>query len=452
MFGRRQLPIVANVIVQNGERPVWRWLELTGHNRDAVDSTAMTEDSSRSLLERNRFEPERAMQAQLYERFGLAAAAKTIPEQVRHEEARSLDFRRAAFTRLTARIAPGLTALLTETMERLELQENVELYVDPSPEVNAFAHCGYGEDDTWVVTLTSGAVRLLSDDHLRFLLGHELGHHAFGHGEFAEDLAMIYRDTEPPALLVSRVRVLDRLQELSADRAAALAAGGDISTSAEALLRIATGLGPEDLRLDLGVFLDEIDRLQAFDIPDYLGYRTHPLLPVRIRALQLHLASGDHEQEILTLARLMDREARDERSVRARDLLLAGGLLAAHSDGDEELSDEERSRLVALVLPFTDDPEGHLTRLGTHAAASALYVECAAWIRENVGPERYEWFGKLAEVVLFDNRATDGECAFLMQAAEFLDIPSNYVQKSLDAHAESTARQPATPIAFGLRE
>ena len=411
----------------------------------------MTEASSPSLLARHRFEPERVMQAQLYERFGLAAAARAVPEQVRREEARILDFRRASYTRLTPRIAPGLMKVLAETMERLELQENVELYVDPSPAVNARAYSGYGGDDTWVVTVTSGAVRLLSDEHLRFLLAHELAHHAFGHGAFAEDLAMIYRASDPPGLLARRVRVLERLQELSADRGAALAVDGDITTAAEALLRVATALGPEDLRLDLDAFLEEIERLQLFDVPDYLGAGTHPLLPLRIRALQLHLKSSDQEEEILALARLMDFEARDEAQTRARDLLLSGGLLAAHADGDRELPDQDRARLVELVMPFTDDPERHLSRLQTRAEAVALYEECAAWIRDNAGPERYEWFDQLAEVVLHDGQVTDGERAFLLHAAERLDIPAKYVEDRLAAHAERAARQPGMPIAFGLR-
>ncbi len=412
----------------------------------------MTQAPSHTLLNSVRFEPERAMQTRLRERFGVAEALKAVPEDVRHQFARRPDQLRARHTRLTPRIAPGLTAILSETMERLELEGKVELYIDASPEVNAYAYCSYGDDATWLVGLTSGAVHLLSDDHLRFTLGHELGHHAFGHGEFREELLMIYRDIGKPDLLESRIRVLERLQELSADRAGCLAVGGDMSISAEALLRIDTGLGPEDLRLDLEALLEEFDRLQSFDNPDQIGFETHPLLPLRIRGLQLHLEAADREEEILALSRLMDFEGRDESFIRERDLLLAGGLLAAHSDGDEELSDDERSRLVDLILPFTDDPEGHLNRLEDHEQAGELYIECATWVRENLGPQRYMMFDKLVEVVLFDNKVTEGEREFLLAAAEHLGIPVRYVEERLAQHALDVARQAAPPRPIGLRQ
>jgi hypothetical protein len=398
-----------------------------------------------------RFEPERVMQDHLLERFGVTAAAGAVPEEVRRAATRERDEQRATYTRLTTRLAPGLIAILDETMERLELKERVELYVDPAPVVNASAYCGYGEDGAWIVTVTSGAIRLLDDKQLQFLLGHELGHHAFGHGQFREDLNLVYQDTPQSDLLSSRLRVFERLQELSADRAGALALGGDVAGAAEALLRVHTGLGPEDLRLDLGVFLEEIERLEAFDIPDQIGLSSHPLLPLRVRALQLHLGPGDREHEILALARMMDYEARDEKMVRSRDLLLAGGLLAAHSDGTEVLTDGERTRLVELILPFTDDPEGHLIRLGSREQAQELYMECAVWIRDNLGPERYSLFNQLVDVVLFDSMVTDEERKFLLLSAEQLEIPVRYVEKRLADHALDAARKSAPPKAFGLR-
>jgi hypothetical protein len=411
----------------------------------------MTKSPLHTLLDSVRFEPERAMQAHLLECFGVTAAAAAVPEDVRRVATRERDEQRASSTRLTTKLAPGLMALLDETMERLELKEKVELYVDPAPEINASAYCGYGEDDAWIVTVTSGAVRLLDDKQLQFLLGHELGHHAFGHGEFSEDLNLAYQNAPQSDLLTSRLRVLERLQELSADRAGAMAQGGEVAAAADALLRVHTGLGPEDLRLDLGVFLEEIERLEAFDIPDKIGLLSHPLLPLRVRALQLHLGPGDREQEVLALARMMDYEARDEKTVRSRDLLLAGGLLAAHSDGTEVLTDGERTRLVELILPFTDDPEGHLVRLGSREQAEELYMECAAWIRDNLGPERYDLFNQLVDVVLFDSKVTEEEREFLLLAAEHLEIPVRYVEKRLEDHALETARQTAAPKAFGLR-
>jgi uncharacterized tellurite resistance protein B-like protein len=218
------------------------------------------------------------------------------------------------------------------------------------------------------------------------------------------------------------------------------------------LLHVHTGLGPKDIHLDLDAFTDEIARLEAFDIPDRLGRESHPLLPLRIRALQIFAANPDDEEGVMELARMMDFEARDEAVVHNRNLLLAGGLLAAHADSDDELADDEREHLVELILPFSDDPEVLLQSVGTIDQAADLFTASATWIRENVGPERYEFMGKLISVVLCDDKVHEGEVQFLKQAAAELEIPFSWVEKKLAGFSERASREKGVPRAFGLRK
>ena len=171
-----------------------------------------------------------------------------------------------------------------------------------------------------------------------------------------------------------------------------------------------------------------------------------------VRALQIFAANPDDEEGVMELARMMDFEARDEAVVHNRNLLLAGGLLAAHADSDDELADDEREHLVELILPFSDDPEELLQSVGTIDQAGDLFTASATWIRKNVGPERYELMDKLISVVFCDDKAHEGEVQFLKQAATELEIPFSWVEKKLAGHSERAAREMGAPRTFGLRK
>src|SRR5256886_796318 len=72
---------------------------------------------------------------------------------------------------------PRLNALYTDVLTSLDWADRPELFVSQTPFVNAGA---FGMDKPFIV-INSGALRLLDDDEMRALLGHELGHVISGH-------------------------------------------------------------------------------------------------------------------------------------------------------------------------------------------------------------------------------------------------------------------------------
>ena len=404
-----------------------------------------------TLLDSVRFGPEREMQRRVLERFGIASAAAKIPEEAQVELDRGLRTERAKHCHVTRRTAPGIFRAVDEAQDRLSLPQEVELLIDANESINAFALPSPMGTSVPVIVLTSGAIKSLSEVQLRCVIGHELGHFAYGHTEFSRLLGLVYRSEPTPDLLDARLRVLSRLQEFSADRAGALAVDRDLLVAAETELRVATGLGPEHVQLDLGSYVEEVRRIEAFEIPNLLFEESHPLLPIRLRALQLFCEGRGEDEEVLRLARLMDFEATRPEGIHHRNLLLAGGLIAAHIDGEVELDDDERQHLVELILPFTDDPEAELARIETLDQAMALFEEATAWVAENSGPERYELFAKLMNITLRDGNVNPGENKFLADAGGRLGIPSAWINAQLLAHDERSARTTCPPRSFGLR-
>ena len=82
---------------------------------------------------------------------------------------------------------PRLNELYTDVLTTMDWEPRPELFVSQTPFVNAGA---YGMERPFIV-INSGALKLLDDDEMRTLLGHELGHVMSGHALYHTILILI---------------------------------------------------------------------------------------------------------------------------------------------------------------------------------------------------------------------------------------------------------------------
>ncbi|MDF1562338.1 MAG: M48 family metallopeptidase [Deltaproteobacteria bacterium] len=392
------------------------------------------------LLSHIRFEPEAQLLDTLFDRFGLDEILDHFIEAggagPHYELVLSTQLR------LTPLLAPRLVPLMAEVRERLEFAEPIDLFVQPDAEINAFALHTVHEGDPHAISLTSGLVKAMSDDELRFVLGHELGHLAYRH--YRARLLDVAVGEEPtgesrlPALLRRRLGSWDRLAELSADRAGFAAAEGRLEPIVSAFFKMASGLGPEHLRFDIEAFLGQLEALQKMKRKEMLASFSHPVTPVRVRALQLFgEADGIHLEDLHAVdtsvgevARLMEFEASEPLDVNARDLLLSGGLLAAHADGNPVTQDQSEL-LIHLLLPLCANPEAEVQAIHSAEEARARFEVAAGWFRENAGEERFGIYRQLCHIVGVDGHLPEGEKDFMREVAEALEIPKKAADEIL---------------------
>ena len=383
-------------------------------------------------LARIRFQPERELLDSLFERFGLE-------EILSHFEssggARSLhDLVLGTHIRLTEVLAPRLFHLFADVREAAGFDEPVQLFVLGDPDMNAFAMNSWDPELPHAVSLTSGAVERMTDAELRFVLGHEIGHLAYRHYR-VNLIPRALEDDEGeslvPPLLHRRLQTLGRLAELSADRAGFLAAGRDLQTAVSVFFKLTAGLGPEHLQFDIDAFLAQLADLRTMKRSQVLAAFSHPVTPVRVRALQRFADLSDDaspeeraalDAEVSEVAQLMELEVTRPEAVHARDLLVAGGLLAVHADGRPPTKDQH-GFLVEALLPLTADPEALMRDIeGTEQAQDTL-IEAASWLREHAGEERYVLFNRLAQITCCDGELHPKERAYLHRVADLLGIP-----------------------------
>jgi len=203
---------------------------------------------------------------------------------------------------------PRLDELYTDVLATLDWAPRPDLFVSQTPFVNAGA---FGMERPFIV-INSGALKLLDDDEMRTLLGHELGHVMSGHSLYHTLLVLIlnFSFTTLPflagmALLPIRMALLEwfRKSELSSDRAGLLATQ-DPSAAMRMHLKMAGGGDMKEMDLDefllqakeyeeAGGALDRV--FQMFNTLD----RTHPFNTLRAAELQRWIDAG-HCKRILS--------------------------------------------------------------------------------------------------------------------------------------------------------
>ncbi len=200
---------------------------------------------------------------------------------------------------------PRMNALYTDVLTSLDWPERPELFVSQTPFVNAGA---YGMDHPFIV-INSGALKLLDDDEMRVLLGHELGHVMSGHALYHTILVLIVfvgMNFLPflAGIVLAPIQfaLLEwfRKSELSSDRAGLLAAQ-DPAASMRMFLKMAGG--GDMKQMDLDTYLQQAKEYEesggaldrVFKILNTLP-QSHPFNTLRAAELQRWIQGGTYER------------------------------------------------------------------------------------------------------------------------------------------------------------
>jgi len=202
---------------------------------------------------------------------------------------------------------PRLNALYTDVLTTMDWEPRPELFISQTPFVNAGA---YGMERPFIV-INSGALKLLDDDELRALLGHEVGHVMSGHALYHTLLVLILNVSlgflpflAGIALLPIQLALLEwfRKSELSSDRAGLLASQ-DPNASLRMFLKMAGG--GDMAEMDLNTFLVQAKEYEetggaldrVFKILNTLG-ASHPFNTLRAAELQRWIEAGHYDRAL----------------------------------------------------------------------------------------------------------------------------------------------------------
>jgi uncharacterized tellurite resistance protein B-like protein len=357
--------------------------------------------------------------------------------------------------RLSERLSPRIYRVFDDLCQALEIKTRAEVFCLPLQEINAFAVVDVREAGTYsFIGVTAAALERLDEGELRSILGHELGHILFGNNRLD---ALISTDqvnpsiTVLPALGESLFLRWRKKAEISADRVSLLASR-DLRSTATSLLKATFGLSEKNLNLDIEALLSQVDEIKGH--PELMAetFAAHPLLPIRLKALELFsrsekakrcgfpaegtlLNDDDLENAVDELVSLTRRYPfKPLHQAMMRVVSLGGSLLLA-SDGD--VSDEEVKILVQILHRwFTDEPEGEIVT-DRRQIEGKLPEAIELVNKEGDAEDKAFILSRLAEVALADGALMDTESSVLLHIAQQLQIPDKVAYRIMVGAAQA---------------
>jgi Zn-dependent protease with chaperone function len=357
---------------------------------------------------------------------------------------------------LTEGISPRIYRLFRDACHALSLESEVEVICIRSQDVNAFAVVEpHPEVNYSFIGVTSSALEMLDDLELRSLLGHELSHFLFDNHKLN---TLIRRTKEPgpvtvlPPLGESLFLRWRKKTEISADRAALIAAGS-LDPVVRCLVKASFGLSEKNLNLDVPSLLQQIEKMRGSRETIKAEFESHPLLPVRLAALELFSRSEkakrygystagvllDDEQlekgvdELMALTR---RHPTSQRQKAMMNLVAAGG--AAILGTDKEIGDTEVKTLIELLHEhFTDEPEEAIDKV-----CCDLKKVIDEWLpvleEHGVDDDKKFVLSRITDIALADGILADAEATFLLELAERMKLPQRAAYSIMVGSAQSS--------------
>jgi Zn-dependent protease with chaperone function len=206
--------------------------------------------------------------------------------------------------RVTQRQFPEVYKIYKQALKTLDAPEEYPLYLSQTPIVNAGA---YGMDQPFII-LNSGIIRLLEDEELEYVIGHEIAHIMSDHVLYRTMMVFLINLANmgfPIVGLAARavlVALLEwyRKSELSCDRAGLLTVQ-DPEVVMRAMLKMAGGGNTEEMSLQEFIIQAE-EYQQGGDVADQvfkvlnLMAATHPFYVLRLSELRAWIESGDYDR------------------------------------------------------------------------------------------------------------------------------------------------------------
>lgn len=381
----------------------------------------------------------------LFKDYNLEGIISTSEERQKLEESnfRNQLLKDGAFL-LSQPISPRIFNIITETKQKLGLEGEYEVFCLNSSSINAFAYVQPAEETNFfIIGITSAALEDLEDLEIQFILGHELGHFLYEHNR------MNYLINPNPAsqgvtLLPSMGESIflrwRKKCEISTDRIGLIACG-DFENAARAMLKTAYGLTGKNLNLDVDSLLQQIDALKEEPEALEVNYRSHPLMPLRLKVMQMfaespiftHIINGTSDFSEKELNDLEDRTdqwvnwikryPRRPLDLAAMKLVTAAGIKLIMTEA--VIMDEEIKVIIQILHKyFVDEPGDVIHEVMQDTENLDKLIRTTVKEISEKGDDRHKTFvlSRLADIAIADGKLAKPEAGIIFDIAKNFGI------------------------------
>ncbi|MGM9843794.1 MAG: M48 family metallopeptidase [Muribaculaceae bacterium] len=332
---------------------------------------------------------------------------------------------------------PKFYNLCHEVKEKLGYNGKLDFYITGDAEVNACASLGGDDDLPSIVNINSGLFNLMTEEEIKYVIGHEIGHIINKDSLISKLWNFVYSTEEIeekrcPAFLKNRLTLFNKIAELGADRYGYMA-NENLEACITAIFKLSSGLYLQNLDINLKGLLEENEKcLQTFlgeSGTKILG-GSHPVNPIRIHALELFVKSKTqkalNEGMISIVDNLQEFGWSSLHDAIAR-FNASAGVLMAEIDG--KMDKYEERYILNMVAQFSLFPERTLKDIQKRDLHKVM-AESAALIRDLEPSCVLELLGYLVKLALIDDKLDERELGLIYDfCMKHLDMSESFISK-----------------------
>lgn len=319
--------------------------------------------------------------------------------------------------------------IFQEVKQTTGFDEDIDFYITGDATINAYCIPSEKEGRSHILNINSGLVNIMSDDELRFVIGHEFGHLIDSSRKIKELIGFVYPEgTNTPLALVNKIRVWQQLAEISADRCGFIACR-DLRACISAFFKMSSGLDFEKMGLNFESFIEDNSRkLKTFSESGGLNLATHPNNLIRIEALKAFSECGAfHEKGGLSpdeldgrmqpLVNLLGRLSDSELEYDISNYAATMGLILGNMDG--KLDEEEIKMILNFISKVHLFPMDVLVEYSKmdHEKILEICASSVSRILETHPEMRGEILKYAINLALTDNLINENEVGFVFDFA-----------------------------------
>ncbi len=262
-------------------------------------------------------------------------------------------------------LLPDFYDLCQDVKKKLGFKDKVDFYITGDSDVNAFSLAAEDEGEAHIVNVNSALFDLMSQDELKFVVGHELGHLINKDTALVRLINFVFPpEAAVPVTLQYKIRLHEQLAELVADRYGYMATE-DLGVCVTAFFKMASGLDLEKMNVSIDALIADNNRRLNYFLKDRgISRSSHPVNPIRVQALNLFATCKSQDDlqkgmdELISILLKVGDSELDEHMAR---FIASAGLIVASSD--EEMKEDEINQIIEMLARLKIFPRKYLEEI-----------------------------------------------------------------------------------------
>ncbi len=328
--------------------------------------------------------------------------------------------------KVDANISPKLHGIFYDVKSKLGFEEDVDFYVTSDAQLNAYAVSRNEENEPHIININSSLLNLMSDEELRFIIGHEMGHLITKNADLLKLIYFIFPgNSDMPMLLQHKIRLWKQLSELTADRYGYMVCP-NVPTCVSAFFKLASGVDLQRVDLNIEAFIADNDkRLEYFKNDKGINLASHPVNLIRIKAIQLfsqskafnvgygHLDDAQLGEAMRELTSILEKIKESELDLYFTHFIAASGVILSGSD--ENYNEKEIEAILQELSEFIIFPKFFLDNIVEGGKVMEIFNDSLQRILSVSPGSRESLLYYLARIALSDKKIAENEIGFIFE-------------------------------------